>query len=367
MTDYLDLTTNAQALPTIIAAETLGALRSNMALLGLVNRDFEDEVASYGQIVKVNVRGALTAQDKAEGSNVTIQAPTLGTAVSVTLNKHKEVTIGEEDIATMLQRPDLIAGYGEDAATAILEQIEADIAALYSGFSQSIDALAGLDEEDFRNAQRLLNAAKVPLMGRWAVLHEDAMYEAQGIERIVNRDYAESLGRVQANSYQGNAYGFNIFLDQNIATVEDECSANAQAAWMLSLIRRAAWQRRAEVRCHPVLVAAAQAKADEMARLIYASHTSPTGAGPNDNARAHGYELPEWYAAGGNNVESFAAGFPYHAPEIVLAAWQTSSSHWQHVAALHPFFVGQECAAVGYAYTPGGFYHYWVFLSAPCA
>lgn len=153
------------------------------------------------------------------------------------------------------------------------------------------------------------------------------------------------------------------------ATVEDECSANAQAAWMLSLIRRAAWQRRAEVRCHPVLVAAAQSKADEMARLIYASHTSPTGAGPNDNVRAHGYELPEWYGSGpeANNVESFAAGFPYSAPEIVLAAWQTSPSHWQHVAALHPFFVGQECAAVGYSHTPGGFYHYWVFLSAPCA
>lgn len=215
-TDYLDLTTEANVLPTIVAAETLGALSSNMALLGLVNRDYSNEVASYGQIVDVGIRGALTAEDKGEGADVTVQAPTT-TKKSVTLNKHKETTFGEEDIAIMLERPDQISGYAADAAIAILEQVEADIAALYSGFSQTIDATGGLGEDDFREAQRQLNAAKVPLLGRWAVLHEDAFYEAQGIERIVNRDYSESLGRVLANSYQGNAYGFNIFMDQNIA------------------------------------------------------------------------------------------------------------------------------------------------------
>lgn len=221
MTDYLDLTTNANVLPTIVAAETLGALRSNMALLGLVNRDYSNEVAAFGQSVDVGVRGSLSANDKSEGSDVTIQAPTT-TKVTVTLNKHKEVTFGEEDITTMLQRPDLMAGYAEDAAIAILEQIEADIAALYSGFSQTIDATAGLGEDDFREAQRLLNSAKAPLAMRSAVLHEDAFYEAQGIERIVNRDYAESLGRVQANNYQGNAFGFDIYMDQNVAVAASQ-------------------------------------------------------------------------------------------------------------------------------------------------
>lgn len=216
MTNYLDLTTEANVLPTIVAAETLGALSSNMALLGLVNRDYSREVASYGQTVDVGVRGALSVNDKAEGADVTIQVPAT-TKVSVSLNKHKEVTFGEEDIAIMLERPDQISGFAQDAALAILEQAEADIAALYSGFSQTIDATAGLGENHFRESQRQLNAAKVPLAGRWAALHEDAFYEAQGIERIVNRDYAESLGRVLADSYQGNAFGFNIFLDQNIA------------------------------------------------------------------------------------------------------------------------------------------------------
>ena len=123
MTDYLDLTTEANVLPTIVAAETLGALRSNMALTSLVSRDFDNELAIYGQTVNVGLRGTLTVNDKAEGSDVSVQAPTT-TLKSVSLDKHKEITFGEEDIAIMLARPDAIAGYAADAAIAILQKIE---------------------------------------------------------------------------------------------------------------------------------------------------------------------------------------------------------------------------------------------------
>lgn len=221
MTDYLDLTTEANVLATKIAAQTLGALKSNMALLGLVSRDYDDEFAVHGQTVQVGIRGSLSANDKSEGGDVTVQAPTT-TKKDVTLNKHKEVTFGAEDIAIMLERPDQMGGYAQDAAIAILEKIESDIAALYSGFSQTIDATSGLGEDDFREARRQLNSAKAPLAGRWAVLHEDAEYEMLGIERIVNRDYAESLGTVQAAAYSGRAYGFDIFLDQNITIASSQ-------------------------------------------------------------------------------------------------------------------------------------------------
>lgn len=100
----------------------------------------------------------------------------------------------------------------------IAEQIDSDLAALYSGFSQTIDASSGLGEDDFRLARRYLNTAKAPQAQRYAVLHEDAEYEALGIERLVNRDYAESLGSMAANSYVNRAYGFDIFMSQGIKT-----------------------------------------------------------------------------------------------------------------------------------------------------
>lgn len=222
MTDYMDVTTNAAVIPTIIAAQTLGALSSNMSLARVVNRDYDNEVASFGNVIKVPIRAALSVNDKTAGSDVTVQDPTT-TVATVTLNKHKEVTFGEEDIAAMFRRPELIQGYSADAALAILEQIETDLSALYSGLSQTIDASAGLSDATFREAQRLLNAAKVPQANRWAVLHEDAFAEAMAMDKVINSNYQGQAGvaAIQQGS-AGYLYGFNITMNQNI-TVSTTC------------------------------------------------------------------------------------------------------------------------------------------------
>lgn len=223
MTDYMDVTTNAAVIPTIIAAQTLGALRSTGVLANVVNRDYEDEVAAAGDTVTVGSRAALTVNDKAAGANVTMQDPTTA-GISVTLDKHKEVTFGQEDIARMFSRPELIAGYAMDAAIGLRAQIEKDLAALYSGLSQTISAIAGLGEDDFREAGRLLNSAKAPLENRWAVLHEDAYSEAAAIEKIINRDYQgdDALEAIK-RGFLGFFGSFNIVMSQDITVATSQC------------------------------------------------------------------------------------------------------------------------------------------------
>ena len=221
MTGPITTTQLDDGIATIVAANALGALRANTVLARLVNRDWENEVASYGQTVNIISRGALTAQDKAEGSAVTLQQPT-DSKVQLTLNKHKEVSILMEDLVRMLNRPDQFAGFIADAVTVIAEQIDADIAGLYSGLSQSVNALAGLSESHFRSARRLLNAAKAPMSQRYAVLNEDADYEFLGIEKVVNSEYAQSLGNAAAGAFMGRFMGFDVFMDQKIVTASSE-------------------------------------------------------------------------------------------------------------------------------------------------
>lgn len=204
-------------LATIIAAEALGYLKSNTVLARLVARDWDDLVASYGQIVKIPFTGSLSVNDKSAGSVVTLQQPA-DTSITVTLNKHKEVSFLIEDIAKFLARPDYQQAYITDGMAKVAEQIDGDIAALYSGLSQTIDATAGLSEAHFRQARRLLNTAHAPLSQRYSVLHEDAEYEFLGIEKAVNRDYAETLGQAAAAALVGRFMGFDVLLDQNIKT-----------------------------------------------------------------------------------------------------------------------------------------------------
>lgn len=212
----ITVTEAATAIPTIVAAKALDKLRANLVLANIINRDYDNELAAFGQTVNVQVRGALSVNDKAANTVVTLQTPSTSTK-AVTLNKHKEVSFLAEDVAIMFARPDLIAGYAEDAAIAIAEQVETDIAGLYSGFSQTLSATSGLTETSFREAARLLNAAKAPQAMRYAVLHEDAYKEASDIEKLINRDYqGDSAMEAIKNGYLGMLSGFNVQLSQKI-------------------------------------------------------------------------------------------------------------------------------------------------------
>jgi len=221
--DSIDRTTAAvEAIPTIVAARALGSLKANTVLTQLVNKNWSNEVASYGATVNIPVPGALSVNDKTVQTAVTLQNTAL-TKKQVTLNKHKEVSFLIEDTAEALSRPELLDIYMAEGIARMAEQIDGDIAALYSGLSQSIDATAGLGEDDFREARRLLNAAKAPLGNRFAVLHEDAEYEFLGIEKAIREDYSGALGGAAADAWAGRFMGFGVFMDQKIATATSEC------------------------------------------------------------------------------------------------------------------------------------------------
>jgi hypothetical protein len=211
------------SIPTIVAAEALGYLKANTVLAQLVARDWDDDVARYGQTVDITRRGALTVNDKAANTPVTLQTPA-DTKTSVTLNKHKEVSFIVEDLAQMFSRPNIIGGYIEDAMKVIAEQVDTDIAALYSGFSQTIDATGGLSNANFIEARRLLNAANAPTGDRFAVLHEDAEAEALKLEEIINRDYrGDDAARAMRDGFVGRVAGFDVFMDQKIRVAGGQC------------------------------------------------------------------------------------------------------------------------------------------------
>ncbi len=212
---YQGVTDLAESIPTIVAAEALGFLKANTVMARLVARDWDDEVASYGKVITIPYLADFSVNAKAEGTKIILQEAA-DSVYTVTLDQHNEVSFLLEDIAEAVSKPDYLALMTKNAMAVVAEEIDADLTALSSGFSQVIDASAGLGEDDFRSARRLLNSARAPLASRYAVLHEDAEFEALGIERIVNRDYTESLGSMAAGSFSGRFGGFDIFMDQKI-------------------------------------------------------------------------------------------------------------------------------------------------------
>lgn len=143
--------------------------------------------------------------------------------------------------------------------------------------------------------------------------------------------------------------------------------SDGEVAEFVALFTKAAEQRRDKtmLRCDPILMRVAQAKALDMANRRYFSHTNPDGMGPNFLIRQAGYRLSSAYGTGkaDNNTESIAAGMMDG--HVAWEAWLRSAHHRPHLTGEADFFREQVDFGIGRAVVEGSPYRfYWCFLSA---
>lgn len=199
---------------TIVAQEALMVLRSNLFLAKRIRRDYEKEVKSYGDKVDIPKFGTLAANDKVAGAARTNQDVT-STKVTVTLNKHKEATFTIDDVERAFSRNDLLQGYVNSGMTAILEAVESDIFALYSGLSNQ-EGTAGTDITDTqaKALRKLIADGKAPKDENWTLALSTKDYGALlGIDRFTT---AEKVGKagIIADGALGKIYNFHVFESQ---------------------------------------------------------------------------------------------------------------------------------------------------------
>ncbi|MBW3622704.1 MAG: hypothetical protein KY468_04765 [Armatimonadetes bacterium] len=153
-------------IPEIWLQSALGYLRNYLTLQKTVTKDTElseSDFRSHGDILHLPKRGALAANDKAEGAVYTVQNPS-ATTVDLTLNKHKEVTFMVESRAISTANQNFIGGYTEDAAMVLAEQIDKDLFTLQASVAagQTITGGAAITEANILSARKILVDKKVP-------------------------------------------------------------------------------------------------------------------------------------------------------------------------------------------------------------
>lgn len=202
--------------PEIVAANALGYLPKYMNLAKTVSRDYEEEVANYGDTVDVGVRGALSANAKTDAENVTLQQPS-ATKKSIVLDQHWEVTFSPTDVARAFSRPDILAGYMDDAAKVLAEKIEGSIAAKYTVAGLAVNATAASASTflaKMREARRKLITNKVAQNeALFAYFSEYAIEELLNSEQMDAADKAGTNRPLMEGSIARVA-GFNMFESQ---------------------------------------------------------------------------------------------------------------------------------------------------------
>lgn len=236
----ITVTEAAGFIPEIWAAAALGYLKANTVMARLVNRNYENEIARFGDTVHIPRRGALTVNSKVANTAVTLQTPTADT-VDVTLNHHEEVSFLVEDIARAQANQSIIDGYIGDGMKVLGENLDSDILALYSGFSTTpIDATTGsggVVAGTVTEARRILNSARAPQSDRFIVWHEDAESELLEEEKFTSADFGDN-GDAVREAVIGRKYGFTHVIDPLVPVVAGEAKNLAFHRDAIALVSR---------------------------------------------------------------------------------------------------------------------------------
>jgi len=199
-----------------IARRALAVLSEGSVLARTVARDFDSEFVA-GRGATVNVRrltSGFTAQEF-DGTAVTIQDVTEG-SLPVTLDKHLDVSfeITTQDLALNIE--DFQTQILEPAMIAMIEGVDAQVAAALLANSA---AEVGDDIQDagaFIQARKALNVAKIPMSGRIAALSNDHAAEMLELDVFTHADKSGSPAGLREASL-GRVRGFDTFETTHIS------------------------------------------------------------------------------------------------------------------------------------------------------
>lgn len=185
----LTTTTSAVFIPEVWSVETLRSAESALVMAPLVKR-YDSMVKSRGDTIHIPHISNLTANDKTQDSEVTLQTVT-ETETTISIDKWKEVSFEIEDIVKVQSQYDLRSEYTSKAGHAIAEQVDTDLLSLYSSLTSTDVGTYGNDITDaviVRALQRL-DEVDAPLEDRYFIIAPSQKAAIMKIDKFVRADY----------------------------------------------------------------------------------------------------------------------------------------------------------------------------------
>jgi hypothetical protein len=233
----------AEAIPKLVASLVLQALEPVFVMANLVNRDYEDTLANYGDVVNVPVPPVLQANNILESGFVQTQNPSLGN-VQITLDTHAETTVQIPDVTKALVYPEILTPYMQAAAIAIATKVETDILSNYMLLTANtpVGSQSALSETAIDAAESALFNAYVPeAMPKYLILSGNAYSQARQIPRFTEYQTGVDRGQpspIQTGRLVGNLKGFTVLRSQLVPKVNGTTFNLAFAKDALSLVMR---------------------------------------------------------------------------------------------------------------------------------
>lgn len=212
-------TTDAYAIPTVIANEMIRLLPSYMNLAKFVSRDTDwtgKDFATYGQVLQITKPGALTVKKKAANTEMVSQAPNLD-KVTVTLDQHDYIDILDEDFTKLLRKPDTQQQYAMNMAIKIAEGIEGYMLGLHASIPSTVTwdrSSESAMDQSFRRIRSFFARHKVPVtMPKGFFADTSIVDDLLSVTKYTSGDFQNSKDTI-ATGIIKRQYGIDTFESQ---------------------------------------------------------------------------------------------------------------------------------------------------------
>ena len=214
-------------IPAIWSRALLENLRNSLVYgqPGVVNRDYQGEIAGAGSSVKIHSIGAVTVSDYTKNSDLSAPETLSDAEVVLNIDRARAFNFQIDDVDAAQQVPKVMEGAMREAAYALSNDLDSYMAGLHaqagitSGFGSNATPIVPTSTtayEYLADAFTAMDEANAPQAGRWAVvppwyhgmLRKDSRFVAYGTD--LNRAVAQ-------NGVIGQVAGFDVFVSNNVA------------------------------------------------------------------------------------------------------------------------------------------------------
>ena len=213
-------------IPTIWSARLYDTLKQAHVLPNVVNRDYEGDITSHGDSVKINSIGSINVGDY--GKNSTIQLQQLNSAQTILeIDQAKYFNFMVDDIDKAQNKPKVMDAAMREAGYALANTADSHLAGFQSDAGNTVtDITIETNPENTYNvlaaAALALDEANVPREGRWAVVPPffNRGMVLGGVMEIESGTIDSQFEKV--NGFVTRLLGFDILVSNNLEVVGND-------------------------------------------------------------------------------------------------------------------------------------------------
>ena len=208
--------TNNILTPDIIAREALMVLRNNAVMANLVHRDYSgDFVGAVGDTITIRKPATFVANEY--NGSINVQDAT-ETGVEVKMDKHLDVSFAVTSKQMTMDIADFSKQLLVPAMQAFANKVDKYLIALESeATSRHPHSTGAIAPADVIAARKFLTQNAAPLADRRFVVGATAEADLLGNELFVSAEKVGDAGTALREASMGRKFGFDCYVDQNIA------------------------------------------------------------------------------------------------------------------------------------------------------